>query len=221
MKSLARAGSAAALLMLVAGCASSAASLNAGAGPARDQSGWPETRPFAGTLPVVDRPRPALFTSMTAKSLTDGRAKTFDVRAYGRGVRVRESDGCVWTSAWDWFSPSDSWAQCGASKSWRTAQARTRVIEPLYPLRLGARGVYERRAVSTSSGAVSTRQTECEVADQVEVLRAGAPATPAYVVRCDDGRIERVTWFAPDQGPIAYREAHKERGVREAWVRIR
>ncbi|MEO1331563.1 MAG: hypothetical protein AAFW46_18080, partial [Pseudomonadota bacterium] len=116
--------------------------------------------------------------------------------------------------------PSDSWAGCGSSKTWHTAQATVRVIDPLYPLQVGATGVYERSATSSITGATSVRRSTCRVTDAVAVERAAAAPTPAYVVVCDDGRIERTTWFAPGVGPVAYREARKRRGLRKAWVRV-
>lgn len=180
----------------------------------------PKTQRLTGPIAVAERPTGEDLQSMTVTSLIDGTTNSFAVRAYGNGVRVRESDGCVWTRAADWFSPSDSWAGCGESRNWHTAQAEVREIDPLYPLQVGSVGRYERYAVS-HSGRSYTRQTRCEVTDAVELLRPGQAATPAYVVECDDTRRLRTTWYAPGEGPVAYRERHFRKGVEEAWIRTK
>ncbi len=178
----------------------------------------PATQPLLEPIPAAGRPNAEEFESMTVESLIDGSDHTFTVRAYGNGIRVRESDGCAWTRAADWFSPSDSWADCGDSRNWHTAQARVRELDSLYPLKVGSIGRYQRQAVS-HTGRRYSRQTRCEVTDAVELLRPGRAATPAYVVECDDSRRLRTTWYAPGEGPIAYREVHFRKGVEEAWIR--
>ncbi len=180
---------------------------------------------FDSSYPQVERldepPRPVAqpsFDSMTVTSLVDGERKTYSVSRYGSGVRVRESDGCIWTSAQNWFAPSDSWANCGDSRNWNTAQAQVRELDPLYPLQVGSVGRYERKAVS-HTGKTYTRETRCEVTDAVSVLRPGKAATPAFVVECKDPRRTRTTWYAPGEGPVAYREVHRRNGLQEAWLR--
>ncbi|NIA72421.1 hypothetical protein HBA54_27920 [Pelagibius litoralis] len=178
----------------------------------------PSTQDLSGSIKPVARSAADDLSSMTVTSLMDGSRKTYTVRPYGNGIRVRESNGCVWTRSDDWFSPSDSWANCGDSKNWHTARAKVRELDSLYPLKVGSVGRYERRAVS-SSGRSYTRETRCEVTNAVDVLRPGQAATPAYVVVCKDTRRTRTTWFAPGEGPIAYREVHRRNGVEVAWLR--
>lgn len=179
----------------------------------------PETQSLAAAIEPVGRPS-APVASMTVESLIDGSSNRLSVRSYGNGMRVQESDGCVWTRADDWFSPSDSWAACGDSKNWHTGQASVRELDSLYPLKVGSIGRYQRQAVS-HTGRSYARETRCEVTDAVEVLRPGQAATPAYVVECDDSRRVRTTWYSPDEGPVAYREVHRRNGVEEAWIRTR
>ncbi|MCL5776915.1 hypothetical protein M1105_07950 [Limibaculum sp. FT325] len=178
----------------------------------------PETRTLERALPPTRAPSADEFRSMTVVSLLDGRSERIRITPFGNGVRIREESGCISTRVLDWFSPSDSYANCGTSKDWHTASGTVRVIDDLYPLTVGSTGRYERRAVS-HTGKVSTRETRCEVTDAVEVQGPGKHARPAYVVTCDDGRVRRTTWYAPGTGPVAYREDHHEDGVREAWVR--
>lgn len=178
----------------------------------------PETQPLKGSIRSVPQPTMGSLSSMTVSSLMDGSTQSYRVRPFGNGVRVRESNGCVWTRAGDWFSPSDSWANCGDSRNWHTGQAKVRQLDSLYPLKVGSVGRYERRAVS-HTGRTYTRQTRCEVTDAVAVLRPGKAATAAYVVVCNDSRRVRTTWYAPDEGPIAYREVHHRKGVEVAWLR--
>ncbi len=178
----------------------------------------PDTQPLKSSIRSVPQPSVAALSSMTVSSLMDGSTQTFTVRPFGNGVRVRESDGCIWTRAGDWFSPSDSWANCGESRNWHTGQATVRQLDSPYPLKVGSVGRYERSAVS-HTGRSYDRQTRCEVTDAVEVLRPGKAATPAYVVVCDDSRRVRTTWYAPDEGPIAYREVNHRKGVEVAWLR--
>lgn len=206
-----------ALIVPLAGC---------GAIKAPDLSGfsqrddaWPETRPLTAPLRPVAAPSRRHLSTMSVVSLKNGRERRLRVRRYGAGHRVRESGGCVWTRDMDWFSPSDSWANCGSSDDWRAAQAQVRREGSLYPLRVGSTGAYTRRARSSSTGEISTRRTVCAVEKTETVLRPGGAATPAYVVVCEDGRLRRTTWFSPKEGPVAYREEHLKRGVREAWVR--
>lgn len=180
----------------------------------------PSTRPLVASIEPAGRSPASELQSMTVESLIDGSANTLSVRSFGNGVRVRESDGCVWTRAADWFSPSDSWSACGDSRNWHTAQARVRELDSLYPLRVGSVGRYERQAVS-HTGRSYTRETRCEVTDAVEVLRPGQAATPAFVVECDDSRRRRTTWYAPGEGPVAYHEVHRRNGVESAWIRTR
>jgi len=162
------------------------------------------------------QPVPAAFRSRRIRNLLTGREELLEIAPRGAHVAITDETGCRSIRPRDWFSPSLSWAGCGSSEEWHTAEAEVRVEDPLYPLRLGATGVYERHAVS-HTGKRSTRTTTCEVTDTVAV-DLGSREAPAFVVECDDGRILRTTWYAPTEGPVAYREVHKKRGLREAWV---
>ncbi|MEM7496853.1 MAG: hypothetical protein AAF371_02530 [Pseudomonadota bacterium] len=150
------------------------------------------------------------------RDLMDGGTVVLEMSASGSRLRLVEADGCRSTRLLDWFSPSLAWADCGNSKHWHTAEARVGIEASLYPLRPGATGRYRRSAVS-HTGRKSERVTDCRVTDAVTV-DLGARVADAFEVVCDDGRIERTTWYAPGEGPVAYREAHRERGLREAWV---
>lgn len=219
MKSVLKTGSVLSAILATAACASMPGS-NAAFGPFRADGGWPTTTTVSAPPPTVRQPSVRDIRTMTVSSLRNDTRTTMSVRAFGDGVRVRQSDGCIWTRRADWFSPSDSWARCGSSKNWHTAQASVRVIDTLYPLQVGATGVYERTARSSVTGETSVRRSACRVTDAVAVERPDAAPIPAFVVSCDDERIVRTTWFAPGVGPVAYREAHKKRGLREAWVRV-
>lgn len=178
----------------------------------------PDTQPLTQPIAQVAQAPISNLGTMNATNLMDGRTISLSARAYGNGARVTESNGCTWTRANDWFSPSDSWANCGDSRNWHTGQATVRQLDSLYPLQVGSVGRYERLARS-HTGRSYTRQTRCEVTDAVEVLRPAHGATPAYVVECDDTSRTRTTWYAPSEGPIAYRETHHRNGLEEAWVR--
>ncbi|MEM6974561.1 MAG: hypothetical protein AAF577_17400 [Pseudomonadota bacterium] len=164
----------------------------------------------------VEEPVP--LSSMALRNLKTGEPDAWRVTRFGNGIRVREADGCTWTRISDWFAPSDSWAGCGTSRNWHTARAQVRVLDPIFPLQLGATGRYERRAISHTDR-LSTRTTECRVTEAVALRGANGQDTPALVAVCNDGRLERTTWYAPERGPIAYREVHLKRGPREAWLR--
>lgn len=178
----------------------------------------PDTQALTAPIPQIAQAPIRNLDSMTVTNLIDGSTMSFSVSSYGNGVRVRESDGCTWTRSNDWFSPSDSWSQCGDSSNWHTGEATVSQTASLFPMQVGSVGRYQRQARS-HTGRTYTRETECEVTDAVEVLRPGRAATPAYVVECDDSRRVRTTWFAPGEGPIAYRESHRSNGLEEAWVR--
>lgn len=170
------------------------------------------------TVTLADHPRPAAaaFRSRTVRRLPGGRIERLEVTPVAAGVTVIAPDGCRVTRPRDWFSPAAAWEKCGTSHHWHTARAEVRVLDPLYPLRLGASGRYERRAVS-HTGRTSTRTTLCRVEDTAAV-DLGQRDLATFVVVCDDGRIRRTTWYAPQDGPVAYREEHRSRGLREAWV---
>lgn len=181
--------------------------------------GRPDTRSLTSALGPVNKPMLRQLRSMNVRDLLSGETRQMRISRAGNGIRVREPDGCVWTRSHDWFAPSDSFAHCGTSQDWHTAQARVLREGSLFPLQVGKSAAYERQAVSWN-GKRSTRRTICEVEDAIEVLRPGQNATPALVVGCDDGRVLRTTWYAPGEGPIAYREVSRGRGVRDAWLRI-
>ena len=178
----------------------------------------PDTRPLSAEPAAVSETKLADLPSMTVESLLDGRQSRIEISRFGNGIRAREEGGCTWTKTYDWFAPSDSFANCGGSGSWRTARAKVRREGNLFPLRTGARASYLRKATS-GTGKTSTRRTDCEVIGAVEVLRPDT-STPAYVVVCGDGRITRTTWYSPGLGPIAYTEEHNQKGMRDAWVRV-
>ena len=184
-----------------------------------DATGWPFSSPLAEALPSLAAPDPDEFRGMSVQSLLDGSTAHIAIQPEGRRVRIADASGCVSTRPLDWFAPSDSFDGCGTSRDWQDATAEVRVLDSLYPLTIGATGRYWRRAVSTATGEVSTRETDCAVVDAVAVALPRRGRTPAYVVRCDDGRIERTTWYTPGLGPIAYREAHASKGLRDAWMR--
>ncbi len=93
-----------------------------------------------------------------------------------------------------------------------------RVKETIWPLRIGAVGLFEHDARS-GTGRSYTRTTTCRGQDEVALLRAGQAPTPAFVVDCTDGKRGRTTCCAPGEGPIAFRKWHAANGVEEAWVR--
>ncbi|WP_119167529.1 hypothetical protein [Algihabitans albus] len=176
----------------------------------------PQTAQVSSELPIVQGPES--FGDFQTTSLIDGRNRSYDVQSYGNGVRVRQDDGCVWTRNNDWFSPSDSWANCGTSKNWNAGQAQVRQLDSLYPLRVGSEGRYRREATS-HTGRSRTRETVCKVTGAVDVIRPGLPDTPAYVVKCDDSKRVRTTWYAPGEGPVAFTQVSDSRGLEESWIR--
>jgi hypothetical protein len=179
----------------------------------------PETVRLAAPLGPVARPSAPLAGDFAARDLLTGETLRFDVSRTAGGVRVRQSDGCVWTRADDWFAPSDSWANCDDSVNWRTGSAKVRRTASIWPLQPGAEGRWTRDAVS-HTGRSYTRDTVCRVVGAEAVVREGRAPTPAHVVRCTDGKRVRTTWFAPGEGPIAFRKTHETNGVEEAWVRL-
>ena len=204
-----------AFALALAGCAF------AGTGPASTiaSATSPQTASIsAQQLAPVQRPAPSDLRSFTATSLVDGSRNTFQIEPSGYGIRARQANGCIWTRAADWFSPSDSWANCGSSRNWHTAQAQVREIQSIYPLSVGSVGRYERNATS-HSGRTQSRQTVCQVTGTETVSRPGLADTPAYVVQCDDTRRVRTTWYAPGEGPIAFTQVSHERGLEESWIR--
>jgi len=167
--------------------------------------------------PIGDPGTPAA-RCFAVHDLLSGERRAFAVTRLGSdAVRVREGDGCVWTRWGDWFAPSDSWARCGDSRTWHTGRATVRPLASIWPLELGAEGRYRRAAVS-HTGRRYTRDTVCRVTDAVEVVRAGRAPTPTFVVNYDDGKRVRTTWYAAGEGPVAFRQAHRGKGVEDAWV---
>lgn len=184
------------------------------------QTPMPETQALNRSLAPLPKPAAPLQDGFAYHDLRTGETGQLAVTPLDAdAVAVRQSDGCAWTRSGDWFAPSDSWTDCGPGQSWRTGKAEVRVQETLWPLEVGAVGRYERDAVS-STGRSYTRATTCTVRDAVAVLRDGQAPTPAFVVECVDGKRVRTTWYAPGEGPIAFRKWHETNGVEEAWVRL-
>lgn len=203
-----------ALVLALAGCTASAdlASFSLG-------EPGPRTRPLDAKLAPIERPARAEFSGFEAVDLLTGKPLRFDLRLADGALRARESDGCTWRRAADWFAPSVAWDRCGTSKSWAKGTARVKVLDRLYPIQPGAKGVYERHAVN-AKGDDYRRRTTCTVGKPVAVLGRSGKALPAHVVTCDDGKRTRTTWYAPGVGPVAFVQRHEEKGVEEAWQRL-
>lgn len=180
----------------------------------------PETLPLATPLAPAARPAAPLAGTFAYRDLLTGATGRMSVsKVRPDAVRVRQSDGCVWTRWGDWFAPSDSWAGCGDSATWHTGRAEVRPAGSVWPLRVGNTARFGRDAVS-HTGRSYSRETACRVTDAVAVVREGHAPTPAFVVDCRDGKRLRTTWYAPGEGPIAFRKWHESNGVEEAWVRL-
>jgi hypothetical protein len=177
----------------------------------------PETRPLrASPLPAAKPARP-LPQGIAARNPRTGETMEIEMRRLGGGAaEIRQSDGCVWRTD-DWFAPATAWRDCGDSRNWHTGRSEVTGGTGLWPLRLGAEGRFNRRATS-HTGRRYEREATCRVTDAVEVLRDGHAPTPAFVVDCADGKRVRTTWWAPDQGPVAFRKTHDEHGIEELWV---
>ncbi len=188
-------------------------------GDTADISRFPETKALGTGIAPIGAPMLAQLGSMQVWNVIADQEETLDIRSYGNGIRTRESNGCMWTRGIDWFAPSDSFSNCSSSANWKTASARVTQTRSLFPLQVGSQAEYDRRAVS-STGKTSERTTSCKATDAVQVSLPSGQAVPAYLVRCDDGRIRRMTWYAHGLGPVAYREEHHKKGLRDAWVRI-
>jgi hypothetical protein len=178
----------------------------------------PRTERLATAPGPIAQPPAPLAGSFTATDLLTGETLRFETRRTGASVRVRQSDGCVWTRSGDWFAPSDSWANCDDSVHWATGRASVRRLASIWPLRPGAEGSWTRDAAS-HTGRTYTRRTTCRVAGAEAVIREGRAPTPAHLVVCKDGKRTRTTWYAAGEGPVAFRKVHEDSGVEEAWVR--
>ena len=177
----------------------------------------PETRPIGSEMAPARKPARPLAQTVTARDPRSGERVRLEPRSLGRGaVEIRQNDGCTWRTG-DWFAPSTAWRNCGDSRQWHTGQSAVSGGAGLWPLRVGAETRFSRRATS-HTGRTYERETRCRVTDAVEVLRAGRTPTPAFVVDCTDGKRVRTTWWAPDEGPIAFRKIHDEAGIEELWV---
>lgn len=177
----------------------------------------PETRRLDASPRPAEKPAWPLAAPVSATDPRTGAAVTLAPRPLGGGiVEVAQNDGCVWRRD-DWFAPSSFWRGCGDSANWRDGRAEVSGGAGLWPLRLKAEGRFRRRAVS-HTGRSYARDTVCRVTDAVEVLRAGRAPTAAFVVDCADGKRVRTTWWAPGQGPVAFRKTHRDKGVEEFWV---
>ncbi|MEL6267363.1 MAG: hypothetical protein AAFR52_17245 [Pseudomonadota bacterium] len=179
--------------------------------------GYPRVVARGVAIAPYDAPHPGSFGDRQVRDLVGGQVSTLRLGASRNRLRIEDGTGCVSTRLKDWFAPAVAWQDCGRSADWHTAKARVGVRDRLYPLETGASGRYQRWATS-HTGRRSERTTDCIVRDAV-TLDLGHRVADAFEVRCDDGRVERITWYAPAEGPVAYREAHRERGLRKAWIR--
>lgn len=179
--------------------------------------GHPPTRALDAPPPPIARPSVPLAGPLVARDLIRGGDLHLRPSEASDGqVEVAQSDGCVWRRA-DWFAPSAAWRGCGDSRHWRDGRARVSGGEGLWPLRPGAETRWSRQAVS-GTGRTLERDAVCRVVDAVAVLREARAPTPAFVVRCEDGKRVRTTWYAPGEGPVAFHRRHRSKGVEEAWI---
>jgi hypothetical protein len=178
----------------------------------------PQTAPLAGPLAPARRPAAPLTADFSARDLMTGGTLRLDASYRNGRATVRQSDGCVWTRSGDWFTPSSAWENCDGG-AWATGSAEVRAIGSLWPLREGAQGAFQRTARS-AGGDSYDRRTDCRVTGAETVIRESGARTPAWVVACRDGKRTRTTWFAPGEGPVAFRKVHDRNGVEEAWVRL-
>jgi len=177
----------------------------------------PQTRALGAPLAAAARPVRPLSRRVVAEDLLTGEEMRLTPRPVGaRSVEVTEPDGCRWRRD-DWFAPSTWWRGCGEADSWRDGRAELTGGAGLWPLRLGAEARWRRRAES-SAGRAYVRDTVCRVEDAVELLRPGREPAPVFVVACDDGKRVRTTWWAPGEGPLAFRVARRGQGVEQVWV---
>lgn len=181
------------------------------------QGSSPQTRRLSAPIAPAARPAIALDRTVTARDpRTSAALRLRPARLSGGAVEVRQSDGCTWQRG-DWFAPSSAWSNCGDSRNWHTGRATVSGGAGLWPLRVGAQTRFDRNAVS-HTGRTLARSSTCRVRDAVEVVRPGRAATPAFVVDCADGKRVRTTWWAPNEGPIAFGKRHSENGIEELWV---
>ncbi len=178
----------------------------------------PQTAPLTAPLAATARPAAPLTADFTARDLRTGAVIAFDASRRGSAVTVRQSDGCVWTRRGDWFAPSATWRNCDDG-AWATGRAEVRETASIWPLTKGAKGGFTRTATS-STGKTYKRDTACRVIGAEAVIRENGAQTPAWVVACQDGKRTRTTWWAPGEGPVAFRKVHEKNGVEEAWVRL-
>ncbi len=205
-------------LLALGACAQVQAARDAGLALFADR-GMPQTARLTTPPAPAARPAAQMAASFDARDLLTGETRRFAVARTRDGVRVRQSDGCVWTRSGDWFSPSDSWAGCGDSANWHTGQAQVRQLASIWPLQPGAEGRWTRSATS-HTGRSLARDTVCRVTGAEAVIREERAPTPAHVVTCRDDKRTRTTWFAPGEGPVAFRVVHDGNGVEDAWVRL-
>jgi hypothetical protein len=217
IRPLRRAPLAALALAALAGCAQIADAGRAALSLAPGRA-MPETAALTAPLVPAKRPAAPLARSFAARDLITGRDLAFDVRRSGDRVTVRQSDGCVWSRQADWFAPSSSWENCDLGQ-WATGRAEIRRTALIWPLREGAQGGFTRKATS-STGRSYARDTACRVTGAEAVVRESGKRTPTWVVQCRDGKRTRTTWWSPEEGPVAFRKAHADNGVEEAWVRL-
>ncbi len=181
----------------------------------------PVERSLAGGLDPAPRPSAASWSNLAIENLETGSIETLSVAsASTQSLSFLDPTGCAYTRANDWFSPSETWTNCGTSTNWRDAQASVTTAGSLWPLQVGRTAEYTRRAISTRTGEESIRTTRCEVVDAVRVLRHSGELTPTFKVECDDGRRTRTTWWSPDEGPVFYMQRHERRGLESAWEQL-
>lgn len=175
----------------------------------------------AQSIAPAPEPQQQDWASFDVIGVDSGARERIKITPFGQsGVRGRFADGCAWTRQADWFSPSDSWAFCGTSETWRTAQATVERTGALWPLTVGATAAYVREARSSKTGEISRRTTTCDVVDAVDVRRASGAIAATFKVRCDDGRRVRTSWWSPEAGLLFFRQEHRSRGVERFWERI-
>lgn len=183
-----------------------------------------EERPPSGEVAPIERPVLEPGRIREEISMIDGSARGYEVLGVldDGSIRGRSSwkEGCKWVVPADWFSPDNSWEDCGTG-SWSTG-ANTVISssgDDLWPLRDGTSAKWSYRSRrSTGEGGRNTRR--CKVSGPVAITVRVGDVNAMKVVCRDvwgggpDG--ETKTWYwTSEHGVVKYTRVHSKRGLED------
>lgn len=176
--------------------------------------------PAATQLAPVAAPTYAVGTTYNVWDLIDDKAGSWKVVAVdGETFTAQTETGCRFTNR-DPLLPVLSWENCGDDAGARSGtRTYTSSQGSLWPLQVGSEARYA-MTWTTNDGKTDSGSLDCSVDGSAHITtRSGEH--DAYRVVCIQSwngvTRRRVTYWAPDLGPVKFTNTHSKKGTTDSW----